>query len=269
MLYDGVGQPWFDAAAVAGYLARWLPWLKVELRADVFAHALGGAVGCEALAGLAEELCRVRVLDPTRQLTERRRHPLKPELDYETRLLTRAARPAAGVIYDGIELQQLAFNVLPHAERHQHALHLWVTERLIATWDDADRRYHARVSLYGFPSVLSTEGMVQAPARERAFYIARRLGLDGEAPEAGDHALRREDPRTTEVAKGYAMQAVFYAATGEPFCDEAGCRLFNAHWQREVLAAQLQGSEYCPRHAQILEAWRAGPDQTAEGQVPC
>jgi len=197
-----------------------------------------------------------------------RRHPLKPELDYETRLLTGTGRPSAGVAYDGLELQRLAFNVLPRAERHLCALHIWITERLIATWDEDGRRYHARVSLYGFPVILSTEGMVQAPARERAFYIARRLGLE-EGADPGDSALRHEDPRTTEVAKGYAMQAVFYALTGEPFCDEAGCRLFNAHWQSEMLAAQLHGSDYCPRHAQMLEAWQAGLGRKAEEHVSC
>lgn len=268
LLYDGVGQPWFDAAAVAAYLARWLPWLRVEVRRGVFQHALGAACGPEALAGLAEDLCRVRVSDPRRQVAERTRRPLKPELDYEMRLLAGAARPAAGVAYDGLELQRLAFNVLPQAERHQRAVHVWVTERLIATWDEADRRYHARVSLYGFPSILSTEGMVQAPARERAFYVARRLGL-GEAADPGGQALRHEDPRTTEVAKGYAMQALFYAFTGEPFCHEAGCRLFNAHWQREMLAAQLGGTEYCPRHAQMLEAWQAGPGRMTEDYASC
>jgi len=255
-LYDGVGQPWLDAAAVGEYLIKWLPRLEVTLRPDVLRHALGGAGGQEALAGLAEELCRIRVQDPTRQVAERTRRPLRPELDFEARLLAGAARPAAGVTYDGLELQQVAFNVLPHAERHQRAAHIWVTERLIATWDEADRRYHARVSLYGFPSVLSTEGLVQAPAREREHYLARRLGLDA-AAESGESALRQGDPRTTEVAKGYAMQALFYAVTGEPFCDDPHCRLFNAHWQREVIAAQLQGDTYCPRHHALLAAWQA------------
>ena len=271
VLYDAVGQPWFDAAAVSDYLEFWLPWLTVEVRTDLFAHALGEARGPEALAGLAEELCQVRVHDPMRQVAERRRRPLKPALDYETRLLTGAARPSAGVAYDGVELQRLAFNVLPRAERHLCALHIWITERLVATWDEDDRRYHARVSLYGFPAILSTSGMVEAPAREREHYLARRLGVPmsvAGAPDAPDH-LRHEDPRTADVAKGYAMQAVFYALTGEPFCDEAGCRLFNAHWQSEMLAAQLHGSEFCPRHAQMLEAWQAGLGRRAEEHVSC
>ena len=253
LLYDGVGQPWFSAAAVADYLAQRLPLLAVELRPGLLQHALGGATGREALCGLAEELCLARVRDPRRQVAadERPRVPLKPEVDYELRLLRGDGRPVPGVLYDGIELQRIAFNVLPQAERHSPAIRLWFTERLVATWDDADRRYHARTGVYGFPAIVSTSGLVEAPARDRRHYLARRLGL----PDTdGNGYLGYEDPRTTEVAKGYAMQAVFYAATGEPFCSDPRCRLYNAHWQSELLAAQLGGDDLCQHHREALSA---------------
>ncbi len=50
------------------------------------------------------------------------------------------------------------------------------------------------------------------------------------------------------------MQAVVYALTGDPFCEDRGCRMYNAHWQEELIFAQL-GSEYefCPRHTEIME----------------
>ena len=67
-----------------------------------------------------------------------------------------------------------------------------------------------------------------------------------------------EDERMTEVVKGYAMQAVFYCLTGEPFCEDRGCRLYNAHWQEELITAQLKSKyEFCERHDRILESLRA------------
>jgi hypothetical protein len=48
------------------------------------------------------------------------------------------------------------------------------------------------------------------------------------------------------------MQAVFYALTGDPFCDDPCCRLFNAHWQREMLAAQLSRPDFCRRHEKMI-----------------
>jgi len=258
-LYDGVNQPWFAVSAVRDHLAHWLPGAELELREDPLVRALAATEDAEhrqaQLTDLAHRLCQSRVFNPARALGESRRRPLKPELDYESRLLTQAARAAAGIVYDGDELECIALGLLPQSERRLDTIHIWFTERLFATWDADDRRYHARVSLYGLPSIVSTSGMVHAPARERAHYLAQRLGLRHAAAATGDF-LDHEDPRSAEVAKGYAMQAVFYALTGEPFCDDPQCRLFNAHWQREMLAAQLTGEDYCCRHREILEGWR-------------
>jgi len=226
----------------------------------------GAASPHPAAASLAERLCQLRILNPAQPLSERARRTLKPEADYELRLLAGTLRAAPGVPYDGVELQRIALGLLPAAESRQEIIHIWFTERLLATWDEDDRRYHARVSVFGFPSILSTAGMVQALARERQYYLARRLGVGAEdALQAAGDCLGCDDPRATEVAKGYAMQAVFYALTGEPFCDQPTCRLYNAHWQREMLAAQLGGGDYCRRHRELLAAWQAEVRDRSEG----
>jgi len=158
-------------------------------------------------------------------------------------------------VYDGNELQRIAFTRLPREERALDVAHVWFTERLFATWDEDDRRYHARASVYGQPSIISSSGLVHAPAKQREFYIARRLGVSAEkaATDHGDQCLKSNDPRTAEIAKGYAMQALFYALTGDPFCDDPGCRLFNAHWQMEMLNAQLAGGDYCADHREAIK----------------
>ena len=53
-------------------------------------------------------------------------------------------------------------------------MHIFLTNRLFATWDEHERRYHARVSLYGFPSIISTTGVVEAPARPRQYYLLKQ-----------------------------------------------------------------------------------------------
>ena len=101
--------------------------------------------------------------------------------------------------------------------------------------------------------------MVEAPARDSAFYLARRQRPEIDADNRKDTGygdfLQYKDRRTTEIAKGYATQAVFYVLTGEPFCDDPSCRLYNAHWQREMLLAQLGDVEYCQRHRRLLRSW--------------
>ena len=69
---------------------------------------------------------------------------------------------------------------------------------------------------------------------------------------AGDF-ITADDSRMTEILKGYVMQAVAYRETGEPFCADGLCRLYNAHWQSEVLLAQLGGDyEYCAEHRELF-----------------
>jgi hypothetical protein len=81
-----------------------------------------------------------------------------------------------------------------------------------------------------------------------------------------DH-LESDDPRTATVLEGYAIQAIFYALTGDPFCDDPDCRLYNAHWQRDMLRAQLGGDHYCSRHLAMLWEW-AQPRAHEERPVP-
>jgi hypothetical protein len=134
---------------------------------------------------------------------------------------------------------------------------------LFATWEEADKRYHARTSVYSFPSVISTTGLVEAPAKPREYYFLRRqyemVGRDllELKNRFKGSFLDYEDERLTEVTKGYVMQAVFYSLTGNPFCEDKGCRLYNAHWQEELIFAQLESPyEFCAHHGEILDSLR-------------
>lgn len=105
----------------------------------------------------------------------------------------------------------------------------------------------------------------------RAGFLRYWLGADGEqerraARIAQDLARARvrqpdrqepdRDPRLPEAIKGYLLQALFYHVTGDPFCDSKECRLFNAHWQEELIHAQMRpGADLCERHRQMVEKW--------------
>jgi len=61
------------------------------------------------------------------------------------------------------------------------------------------------------------------------------------------------DPRLTEVMKGYVMQALFFHITGNPFCKNRNCRLYNAHWQEDLIQAQLTSkNDFCAQHQRLL-----------------
>jgi len=60
---------------------------------------------------------------------------------------------------------------------------------------------------------------------------------------------------------------VFYNLTGAPFCEDVNCRLFNAHWQEEMIKAQITGPyEFCPEHEKALEALRNSISLSLKGR---
>ena len=186
--------------------------------------------------------------------------PLPGEVRYEKKLVEYPKFKVSGVLYDGYQLDTVFQSLIPKNGLSFNYLHIVFTNRLFGTFDENDRRYHARVIICGYPSIISTTGIVEAPAKPREFYHIKQkysmLGTDIPLEVIKKQIYGRfidyDDPRLTEVMKGYVMQSVFYHLTQEPFCKEKDCRLYNAHWQEEVINAQLKGSEFCEKHEQIL-----------------
>jgi hypothetical protein len=185
--------------------------------------------------------------------------PILGESEYEQRRIRNSKWRIFGILYDGILYQRVISGLINKEKIDFTHCTILFTNQLFGTWDPDDRRYHARVSLYGFPSLISTSGLVEAPAKPKEFYLKRQMGVPVELlkEEYEGRFLDHGDLRMTEVLKGYAMQALFFHLTGEPFCEDPDCRLFNSHWQKEVLRSQLDGRyEFCPRHETILKELR-------------
>lgn len=250
-----------DFQEVALYVQEKLPAIKVKLRGPILESFLDNdktGTGYEKIA-CALAMAKVRNLEKPVLHTQR---VLPGEISYEIRRLKNRESSVYGILYDAGLLSDIYRDLLPVEESSAGHLHIIFTNQLIGTWDTADRRYHARTVICGAPSIVSVSGMVEAPAKKPGYYIARQSaeawGLQAEAKMelsmsfAGD-CLKMEDPRLTEAAKGYVMQAVVYRLTGEPFCNDPDCRLFNAHRQSELIRAQFGGPyEFCQNHREIL-----------------
>lgn len=153
-----------------------------------------------------------------------------------------------GVLYDGYWLQRIFHRAMSEKvslESGDDYLHLIFTSRLFGTFED--RRYHARVVLTGVPSLISTSGLVEAPAKPREYYFIKG-GLVQSGKDVGvlDEMYRGrfveyDDPKISSILYSYALQALFYHISGKAFCDNKECCLYNSHWQEEVLTVQYQG----------------------------
>jgi len=208
----------------------------------------------ERVEVVAKEFARIKVKDPGKQFVPG--VPLQAEIDYEERRLKDSKWRIFGILYEGIWYQKVVFELIDKGESDLNRCSILFTNQLFGTWDRGDQRYHARVSLYGFPHLISTTGLVEAPAKPKEFHLKKQMGVPIEIlkEEYQGRFLDYGDVRTTEVLKGYAMQALFFHFLGEPFCEDRDCRLFNSHWQEEVLHSQLDGRyEFCSRHEAILD----------------
>ena len=222
------------------------------------------AVPPERLDAIAAALALARVLNPYQPAVPRK--PLPMEIEYEKRRLLEPSDLRVGIVYDGFMLSEIARGLLPEQGRRRSELYVVFTDQLVGTLDPDDRRYHARTAIFSVPVIISSAGLVHAPARPRDYYLIRHAFrtaggemLAGEGAEAvlreelGRRWLDRGDTRMTDVAKGYAAQALAFQLFGHPFCDDPLCRLFNAHRQEEMLRAQLEGPDFCEKHRRMFE----------------
>jgi hypothetical protein len=141
-------------------------------------------------------------------------------------------------------------------------VHIISTDLLTCTFSEDDWRYHARAIICGTPTIISTTGIIEAPAKPREFYFPS-CGFSAKIDNNSDWSKREvkgsrfidyQDRRMSQVVVGYIMQALFFfISNGEPFCDNDACRLYNSHWQEDLIRTQVKSPMLCPKHASILK----------------
>jgi len=237
-LYHGARTESLNLEEIAGYLEGWFKKVEIELREDFFSYyfsRLPPGKKETAVDEIARKIAAIRVRQVNRNKSFA--EPLGVEIEYERRKLLYGKVKSFGILYDGFELLALLSPLVPEEELSLDHCHIIFTNQLFGTWSEDDHRYHARVSIYGFPSLKQQLGVSLLTLKE----------------EFKGRFIDYNDPRLTEVTKGYVMQALFFHLTGDPFCKNKNCRLYNAHWQEDLIQAQLTSkNDFCPHHEKIL-----------------
>ena len=159
-------------------------------------------------------------------------------------------------LYDGYELQQIISESIK--EQNQDTLHIIFTNKLTATFSEEDFRYHARALIGTNPTIISTTGIIEAPAKPKQYYMEligdfSKERVDEIKEKYKGQFLEYHDSRLGKIVEGYLLQAIFYVETGNAFCDDKDCRLFNAHWQKDLFESQLTNPKLCEKHNKELE----------------
>lgn len=203
---------------------------------------------------LSRAFAEARVISPYQQTTG---NTMLGIIRYEERALENPEK-AGGVLYDGRTIQNACNARIPRSESGFDQLHIGLLDRALGTWG-GDGRWHKRINILGQPSLISVPGLYEAPAKPEEYYKEkqRHALLSGDAPPReiletqveGDFLIQ-DDPRTTDALRGYLLQAYHFVETGEAFCDDPLCCLYNAHHQEELITAQLREPLFCETHAE-------------------
>ncbi|MEM0481835.1 MAG: hypothetical protein QXM16_02975 [Nitrososphaerota archaeon] len=251
-------------AELAEYLQEHVPHCSVEVREDFITHARE-YWGAEPRR-LSSSIAAARVVDVLG--CEPVGEPLPGEVAFEERMLSNPARRVGGVLYEGYTLQNLFQSLILGDEQRYGVLHTILTQRMLVTKELGEGRGHARTIILGQPVLISTTGLVEAPALPRDIYVRvqlfrspdmQQLLLEEERRRLEGRVLSPDDERLTEVVKGYALMGVFYYLFGEAFCSNMRCRLYNAHTHEELVEAQIRSGRLCAAHQQMLDALKASP----------
>ena len=161
------------------------------------------------------------------------------------------------ILYDGIELSNIITELIPNEEKNQDILNIIFTNKLTCTFDENDFRYHARALVGSNPIIISTTGIIEAPAKPKQYYLDLMTNFSKEEIEEikkkyKGQFLEYGDSRMPDIIEGYVLQAIFYYETGDAFCDNNQCRLFNSHWQKDLFISQVDNKKMCKKHEEIL-----------------
>ncbi len=215
-------------------------------------------------AETAKKLAELKVIDFANERALNN-EPTKKEVSLEKKYLLDGEPISFDVehVYEGFGFAEILRRLVKPKKREYHIV---FTSRMLATWER--NRYHGRAIVCSLPlSVVSTTGMVEAPAKPKEYYAklmarqkAQEIGILVPDEENFELELRTEfadrildyDERLTEALKGYALQALSYFYTFNAFCQDPDCRLYNAHTQEELIHAQLKSGKICKDHQEIF-----------------
>ena len=160
-------------------------------------------------------------------------------------------------LYDGIELSKIIKELIPKTEGNQDTLHIIFTNKLTCTFDQNDFKYHARTWIGSNPVIISTTGIIEGPAKPKQYYMDIITNISKKSIEEIKKKYKGEfleynDPRLPDIVEGILLQIIFYYETGDAFCDNSQCRLFNAHWQKDLFISQIENKKICEKHEKVL-----------------
>jgi hypothetical protein len=245
ILYDEPTVPEIQLKKLEKFIADTFP-VKIEIRGNFFQNSD---------QSIFEKIVSTRVFDLKKPF--KIHTPTTEENQDEVQKKDRSNREEM-TLYDGFEFQKIVSEFISKDENQIDTLHIIFTNKLTCTFDESDFRYHARAIIGSNPVIISTSGIIEAPAKPKQYYLDLMTDFTKERVEEikakyKGEFLEYNDPRMSEIIEGYLLQAIMYYETGDAFCENKECRLYNSHWQKDLLHLQLKNKKLCRKHEKDLK----------------
>ncbi|MDX1441596.1 MAG: DUF6775 family putative metallopeptidase [Nitrosopumilaceae archaeon] len=247
ILYDEPSVPEINLECLKEFLKQTFP-IEVEIRENILK---------QSLPDTARRIAECKIFNLRKDFQKQK--PTMEEILFEESNFENTSNTENIVMYDGFQLQKVLANLVKDSENKKEIFHIFFTNKLTCTYDYNDYRYHGRALIGANPSIISTTGIIEAPAKPRSYYYELMtnytvgINVDTVKEKYKGQFLEYHDPRLSKIIEGYLLQTIFYYETGEAFCENKECRLFNSHWQKDLLKSQLEIGRICSKHHNILE----------------
>ena len=244
ILYNEPTVPEIQLKTLEKFLTEIFP-VEIEIRENFF---------LDSTDNFFEKIASTRIFDLKKQFEKHNASIENIQIEKENKDMSAQEEM---ILYDGFEFQNIIAEFIPMNENGKDTLHIIFTNKLTCTFDENDFRYHARALIGSNPSIISTTGMIEAPAKPKQYYLDLMINFSKNRVEEINKKYKGEfleyhDSRISEITEGYLLQAIIYYETGEAFCEHKDCRLFNAHWQKDLFFSQLENKKFCKKHQDIL-----------------
>ena len=247
ILYDEPSVPEIKLKDLAKFLQEIFPVI-VETRENILSFAS---------KDIAPKIAECKIFNLSKDF--QKHVPTKEEILFEESNFQNTSKTENIIMYDGFYLQSVLANIISEEEQTDSTFHVFFTNKLPCTYDKNDYRYHGRALIGSNPAIISTTGIIEAPAKPRGYYFdlmtnfTQGVNVETIKEKYKGTYLEYNDSRLSKIIEGYLLQAIFYYETGEVFCSNLSCRLFNAHWQKDLLHSQLHESRLCDTHQKALK----------------
>jgi len=247
ILYDEDTVPEIHLDRLEEFLADTFP-IKIETRKDILRNLDGK---------IYEKFASIEIFDMKKPFQKHNSSVKEIQNERDSVDLSQEKMP----LYDGIEFQRIVSELIPHNENRIDILNVVFTDKLTCTFDESDFRYHGRSMIASNPTIISTTGMIEAPAKPKQYYLELMTGFSKERIDEikkkyEGQFLEYHDSRLSDIAEGYLLQTIMYYETGEAFCENMDCRCFNAHWQKDLFRSQVDNKKFCKKHEEILNQFK-------------